>query len=235
KRLHFHTMFGKHILLTFLVIATILSNIADGHLHARFEENGITIDREEYLVDDSTQTCAAFTINNATLVPKPTNLRIQVPPDVVNNLTVTLIGTDLDCDHGFYVTPLSAAETDKWIGRWSRCSLSDTFSYEGKEGCVFQCQCSGSCEEIQILKMPRDILRVHDGCMFSTENVDNDMDSDRNIGRDLRAPWWYCSNDGNRLTGYFDVKLGVFRFNRTHQMNFGRMMIRPNQCTTIKY
>jgi hypothetical protein len=71
-------------------------------------------------------------------------------------VNVTLIGTNLGCGHNLYVTPLSAAETEKWIARWTTCPLRQTDRYEDKERCLYECRCSGSCEEIQVLRMPTD-------------------------------------------------------------------------------
>jgi len=69
-------------------------------------------------------------------------------------MNVTLIGTNLGCGHNLYVTPLSAAETEKWTGRWTTCPITEETKYEDKERCSYSCRCRGSCEEIQVFKRP---------------------------------------------------------------------------------
>ena len=118
----------------------------------RFDQASLIPDKVRFLSHESPDTCASF-INHGEK-PRRTKFRISGDDVQVNRVNVTLIGTNMGCGHNLYVTPLSAAETEKWTGRWSVCQLMETSIYETKEKCTYDCPCSGSCKEIQILKQP---------------------------------------------------------------------------------
>ena len=123
-------------------------------MFVRFEKSGLIPDEEEFLTDDSPDTCTSIVSDNEK-IPRMTKFRIDVPDYIINNATVTLLGSNLGCGHNLYVSRLSAAETEKWTGRWTTCPLRDTTTYEGKEKCSYECKFRENCEQIQIIKQPK--------------------------------------------------------------------------------
>ncbi|KAK2141808.1 hypothetical protein LSH36_1036g00000 [Paralvinella palmiformis] len=87
-----------------------------GYPSVRFDETGITPDRNEYLTDYSSDTCANFQVGDNARIPKQKTIRIEVADDVDIKTDVFLIGTNLGCGHNLYASPLSAAETERWTG-----------------------------------------------------------------------------------------------------------------------
>ena len=73
------------------------------------------------MVDDSIETCSSFEPDDWLSIPRHTQARVQIPYEVVDDVNVTLIGTNLDCGHNLCVSPLSTAETKKWTDRWTSC------------------------------------------------------------------------------------------------------------------
>ena len=123
-----------------------------GRLRIRFEDSGINPDNKEFITDDSPRTCATFNNGDDTNIPRYTNFRIEVADYIIDYVNVTLIGTNLGCGHNLYVTPLSAAETEKW----TTCPITEETKYEDKERSSYGCRCRESCEEIQVLKIIND-------------------------------------------------------------------------------
>ena len=122
----------------------------------RIENVGLVTERREHLTDEFVDTCAAFNIeHNGVAIPRYTQFRIEVADNINDYANVTLIGTKLGCGHNLFVSPLSVAETEKWNGRWTTCPLKEALMYENKEKCLYECQCRGSCEEIQVMKYPK--------------------------------------------------------------------------------
>ena len=120
----------------------------------RFEKSGLMPDERDFLTDDSPKTCTDI-VNDKDQILRQTDFRIGVADYIIDNATVTLLGTNLGCGHNLYVTPLSAAETEKWTGRWTTCPLRETSMYDGKEKCSYECKCREGCEEMQIIKRPK--------------------------------------------------------------------------------
>ena len=108
-----------------------------------------------FISDDDPDTCANFNIGVDIHTPRDSTFRIEVADDIKDYANVTLIGNNLGCGHNLYVTPLSAAETEKWTGRWTTCSLKEESMYGDKEICSYNCLFTGSCEEMQVIKSPR--------------------------------------------------------------------------------
>ena len=78
-------------------------------------------------------------------------------------------------------------------------------------------------------------LQAHDGCMFSTGSIDNDLLPSRQLAKELKAPWWYCRYFKVILTGQYGEKIisgpGIkwkAPWNERHFAKFAVMMIRPN-------
>ncbi|KAK2146152.1 hypothetical protein LSH36_628g00017 [Paralvinella palmiformis] len=119
-----------------------------------FDEVSIHPDNVEFLTDDSVDTCALFAIGVDADVPKRTKFRISISDIVTDQVIVAMIGINMGCDREFYVMPLSQNDTLKWKGCWSVCPLMESTRSEDKDNCLFDCQCSGSCREIQLIRNP---------------------------------------------------------------------------------
>ncbi|KAK2170656.1 hypothetical protein LSH36_1g05010 [Paralvinella palmiformis] len=115
-------------------------------MHLQINGSDINPDTEEFIIDDSPRTCTTFNSGDDTNIPRNTIFRIEVADYRIDYVNVTLIGTNLGCGHNLYVTPLSAADTEKW---------TEETKYEDKERCSYGCRCRGSCEEIQVFKRPK--------------------------------------------------------------------------------
>jgi len=126
-----------------------------GNPSARFDQRGIVPVNKLFISDDDPDTCANFNIGVDIHTPRDSTFRIEVADDIKDYANVTLIGNNLGCGHNLYVTPLSAAETEKWTGRWTTCSLKEESMYGDKEICSYNCLFTGSCEEMQVMKSPR--------------------------------------------------------------------------------
>ncbi|KAK2162817.1 hypothetical protein LSH36_91g06029 [Paralvinella palmiformis] len=242
----------KKTILAIFIFCSIWPGLSFGYLHVRFED--LDSPFAKYMIDNVPDTCFTFKVSDNTEVPKPTQFRIKPDEHIADYVNVTLVGTNLGCGHDLHVTPLSAAETGKWTGRWTTCSLRETSMYEDKELCSYDCHCPGICEEIQILKWPTtvsdgswsvchtcinraDALQYHNGCMFSTGYVDNDNSTSVHIARWLNAPWWYCDRHSAILTGSYQVDSDFcpeFGFHWIFEetwygcIQYAVMMIRPN-------
>ncbi|KAK2138639.1 hypothetical protein LSH36_2688g00000 [Paralvinella palmiformis] len=107
------------------------------------------------LVDDYIETCSTFVPDDGLSIPRYTQVRVQLPEEIVDEVNVTLIGTHLGCGHNLYVSPLSTFEIRKWTGRRTTCQLLDVSVDHDQESCFNRCKCLSKCEEIQILKTPR--------------------------------------------------------------------------------
>jgi hypothetical protein len=98
--------------------------------------------------------CTAFLHNDQTK-PKITKFRITIPPGSATNLiSITVRGTNLGCGENLYVTPLNAAEAEKWTGKWSSCPVVASSVQDGEDICTYRCRCTGDYEEIQVAKRP---------------------------------------------------------------------------------
>ncbi|KAK2146178.1 hypothetical protein LSH36_626g01004 [Paralvinella palmiformis] len=123
----------------------------------RYAEQSLIPDDESLLTDYVPDTCAIFNINADARVPIISHFRIQLPSVNGNPINVSLIGNNINCGRYFYVTSLSPAETETWTGRWSTCTLIEKSLSENDENCLYMCQCSGCCEEIQIIRQPTSV------------------------------------------------------------------------------
>jgi hypothetical protein len=130
--------------------------LISGQLSIRFDQNSLVPDDVTLLTNIMSANCATFQHNDQAR-PKITKFRVQIPDTNVNEVKITLCGTDLGCDTNLYVTLLIAAETEKWTGKWSNCPIVATSSYFGQDTCTYKCQCEGDCEEIQVMKRPRNV------------------------------------------------------------------------------
>ena len=139
----------------------ITFSVFTANLRVYFNEQGIVPRNKSFLVDQSPDTCSTFQLDNGTSIAQYSQVRFQVPATALDHINVTLVGTNLGCGHNLYVTPVSAAETKKWIGRWKTCRLFDIGMNDGKDNCSYRCGCLGNCEEIQVIKMP---MRREESC-----------------------------------------------------------------------
>jgi len=124
----------------------------------RFAEQSLIPDDANLLTDYLADTCAIFNIIADARVPIISHFRIQLPPENRHPINVSLIGNNINCGRSFYVTSFSPAETETWTGRWSTCTLIEkSLSKKNDENCLYMCQCSGCCEEIQIIRQPTSV------------------------------------------------------------------------------
>ena len=111
------------------------------------------------LTDDDVGTCTKFKAVEEIKERQFTTFRIQLDEnselDIFKSVIVSLIGEDMGCSQNLHVMPLIAQQTKTWSGVWSTCPLIEKSSENGIEKCVFQCQCNGGCQEIQVCKRPR--------------------------------------------------------------------------------
>jgi hypothetical protein len=105
----------------------------------------------------TSETRAVFQ-NNDQARSKITKFRIKIPHSGVSDVNITLRGTNLGCGENLYVTPLNAAEAEKWTGRWSSCRpVVYSTANDGQDVCSYSCLCKGDCDEIQVAKRPMTI------------------------------------------------------------------------------
>ena len=121
----------------------------------RYEENKLKPEKEEYLTDDIQETCALFRVNMESANTRDTTLRVEVPDSEAEIVNVSLIGRNLSCDYSLFVIPITEVEKAKWTGIWIVCDRLDS-QKDQFEKCLYRCECAGGCEEIQIMKRPRD-------------------------------------------------------------------------------
>ena len=122
-----------------------------GELYLLFEPYSIKPNDGNLITDGSKTTCAAFESDTE----KYTKFRFPVQDVQAEWVNVTLRGTDLGCGRNLYVTPLSAAETETWLGLWTLCKLENVTT-DG-EKCLYLCHCKTGCKEIQVMKVPSNI------------------------------------------------------------------------------
>jgi len=123
----------------------------------RFAEQTLIPQEETYFSDDDASTCTEFSVGKDAQLPISSHFRIGLPLDHGNLINASMTGIHIKCDDSFYVAPLSFAETKKWTGIWTTCTLNTKTMYGRKETCLYGCRCSGCCEEIQIIRMPSSI------------------------------------------------------------------------------
>ena len=147
----------KHSWNNWLISRNYIFHFLIESLPVRFEEGSIIPNNSEFLTDDSVDTCALFALGVDVDVPKRTKFRISIPDIATDQVIVAMIGINMGCDREFYVMPLSQNDTLKWKGCWSVCPLKEIKKSEDKDSCLFECQCSESCKEIQLIRNPHSI------------------------------------------------------------------------------
>jgi len=111
-----------------------------------------------FLTDNSKDTCTLFKLDDDKAeVGKRTKFRISIPELVLDEVAVSMIGSNMGCDRDLYLMPLSPNETLKWGGCWPICPLIKSGRSGNEEKCRFECQCSGRCKEIQVIRKPYSI------------------------------------------------------------------------------
>ncbi|KAK2140599.1 hypothetical protein LSH36_1293g00031 [Paralvinella palmiformis] len=151
-------LLGKMLLHQIILFCFLIpSGYTQESLPVRFEEGSIIPYNSEFLTDDSVDTCALFALGVDVDVPKRTKFRISIPDIATDQVIVAMIGINMGCDREFYVMPLSQNDTLKWKGCWSVCPLKEIKKFEDKDSCLFECQCSESCKEIQLIRNPHSI------------------------------------------------------------------------------
>jgi len=103
----------------------------------------------------STETCTRFVPDQDMRKEQYSTFRIDIPEDSLDFVNITVQGENISCGYDLYVMPLTVAETTHWSGIWMACPLLEMTAAAGRnKGCIFRCQCSGVCKEIQICRRP---------------------------------------------------------------------------------
>ena len=126
-----------------------------GIQNLRFDPTSLMSGSIVDLIDENDMTCTYF--DGYQTDPKRLKFRIEVTENITTYARVVIKGVGLSCGSNLYVTPLSEAETEKWMGRWSTCSLEENGIMREMpyfEKCIHLCKCRGRCKEIQILRRP---------------------------------------------------------------------------------
>ena len=143
----------KGILLKDLTYARLLSytSVYFSFAPVMIERNGFQPDNIEYLRDNSIQTCTSFVAGNLqyTQLFKKTYCSADV-------MTVTLVGRDMKCGQDLSVVGLTAADVNKPFNRWKTCKqIWQATGDDGAEWCSYECDCSGGCKQVMLLRWPK--------------------------------------------------------------------------------
>ncbi|KAK2138581.1 hypothetical protein LSH36_2775g00000 [Paralvinella palmiformis] len=141
----------RKVLLVCLIVST---RHVSGYLPVRFAEQTLIPAGKTLFSDDDADTCTEFDVGNEAQIPISSHFRIRIPYYTRDALNVSMLGTNIECGGSFYVTLLSSAETKTWLGRWTTCRLIEKTISGKEETCLYGCQYSGYCEELQIIRMP---------------------------------------------------------------------------------
>ena len=126
-------------------------------LSIRFAPYSLNPVKGDFLKDNSSETCTKFNSSDDSTGLQHTQFRMKAFPLDVGDINVTITGNNLGCGHNLYVSPLSPAQSENWIGRWTACQLEDKSTFGFKERCAYWCKAPGHCKETQILKVPHQL------------------------------------------------------------------------------
>jgi hypothetical protein len=120
------------------------------------EQGGVQPDEVKYLNDNFTETCSNFVTNRR----QHTQLFKERYCDV-NKMTVTVVGREMGCGQGLYLVGLTKPDVGKPLNRWKMCKLNMEATTEDKvEWCSYDCDCSGGCEQVMLLRWPNMALNT---------------------------------------------------------------------------
>ena len=115
------------------------------------QEGGSHAEDIDMLRDSSPQTCSRFVSDKY----QHTQLFKESYCNS-DRMTVTVVGQDMGCGQDLYVVGLSAADVGKPLNRWKICKLTwNTTNADNMEWCSYDCDCSGGCEEVMLLRWPK--------------------------------------------------------------------------------
>ena len=151
---YIHNIRHKKCALIF-TISRLISMLDE--MSIRFAPQSVIPTNEDFLKDNSSETCTTFGGSDNEPGLQHTQLRIRSFPIDVGDINITITGSNLGCGHNLYVSPLSPVKSEQWIGRWTACELENRTIYGEKEICSYWCKSPGHCKETQILKVPKNI------------------------------------------------------------------------------
>ena len=124
-----------------------------GSAPVRFSPASLKPAEMNYITDDFMNTCETIDIGVDRTLPSLTTFRVTHTAVAGSQVDVGLTGKNLKCDRGFYVTRITPADVDKWLGRWTICPLLERLTTGDVETCLYECQCPESCLEIQVIRL----------------------------------------------------------------------------------
>ena len=99
------------------------------------EEYGLQPDDVTCLNDNSSYTCSVFLEKN-----RPYTQIFEQAVCDNEQMSVTLMGNQMNCDENIYVVGLTESDVGKSVNRWK------TSSENHAELCNYDCHCTGRCE-----------------------------------------------------------------------------------------
>ena len=112
--------------------------------------HGLQPDNITNLNDDLIATCSRFATDKHqyTQIFKKVNCSND-------RMSVTLIGQDMNCTDSIYVVGLTGSDAGKANNKWKTClSRWQTTTDDNVDWCIYDCTCTGGCEELMVLRWP---------------------------------------------------------------------------------
>ncbi|KAK2159033.1 hypothetical protein LSH36_160g05008 [Paralvinella palmiformis] len=73
----------------------------------------------------------------------------------VKRMTVTIVGQDMGCGQNLYIVGLTQPDIGKPLNRWKTCNQTwQKTNDDNVEWCSYDCDCSGVCEQVMLLRWP---------------------------------------------------------------------------------
>ena len=120
----------------------------------RFADDTLIPANPDFLKDASSDTCTAFQQNDLNSDHGFTQFRVNASIAEIGSINVIITGNGLECGRNLYVSPISSAESESWLGRWTRFKLEKTTENDNKQRCFFWFNSTGPVNEIQVIRTP---------------------------------------------------------------------------------
>ena len=127
-----------------------------GEMLISFSDDSLVPTNETALKDPSNETCTTFQQSGLAGHFSCTHFRILAFAADVGSINVTITGSRLGCGRNLYVSPVSPAESESWLGHWKTCQFEATSDADNREKCSYWCSSPGHSQQIQVLNVPRD-------------------------------------------------------------------------------
>ena len=79
----------------------------------------------------------------------------------VGDIYLSVSGTNLGCGDNLYVSPLSPAVSDVWVGRWRTCGVLGITRHNNYGIFYSVCKSPGHTKEIQLIKLPNNYAELN--------------------------------------------------------------------------